>query len=133
MPDQAHDTVFGNAGNRAIFHDGWVAAGTRRAPVTLPVEGARHQAAAGTSSPATGGTVQRDGRSTKTRISRRRCLTSSSDAEHLLSRGGEVERSVARQHDTGALERAEAEPDGRAHRYLSGTLASVPGARRRTS
>ena len=96
-------------GNRAIYHDGWVAATT---PATLPWElstatppdvitGYKWELYNVTEDPTA---VQRPGRQDAGQAQ--------ADAGPLLCRGEEVQRAAARQLDARALEHAAPEPDG---------------------
>ena len=124
-PTRHTTQYFEMLGNRAIYHDGWVAATT---PVTTPV-GAEHEAAAGRDHRLQVGALQRDGGShAEQRPGGEDAGQAQADAEHLLPRGDEVQRAAARQHDARALERAEAEPDGGANDlHLLGPLGQRAG------
>ena len=101
-------------GNRAIYHDGWVAcddAGDESV-------GTEQRQAAGRDHRLQVGALQRHGGSHP--IQRPGCQNAGqaqADAGVVLCRGEEVQRAAARQHDARALERAEAEPDGGANGF----------------
>ena len=111
-PTRHTTQYFEMLGNRAIYHDGWVACTT---PVTLPWE-------LSTKPPPDVITGYKwelynvDGGShPEQRPGRQDAGQAQAAAEPLLPRGGEVQRAAARQHDARALELAEAEPDGGAN------------------
>ena len=108
-PTRHTTQYFEMLGNRAIYHDGWVAATT---PATSPV-GAEHRHAARRDHRVQVGTLQRPGGSHRVqRSGRQDAGQAQADAGPLLCRGEEARRAAARQHDACALERAAPEPHG---------------------
>ena len=108
-PTRHTTQYFEMLGNRAIYHDGWVAATT---PATLPWE-LSTQAAAGCDHRVQLGALQRQGGSHPVqRPGRQDAGEAQADAGPLLRRGEEVQRAAARQLDARALEHAAPEPDG---------------------
>ena len=104
-PTRHTTQYFEMLGNRAIYHDGWVAATT---PATLPWE-------LSTKPPPDVITGYKwelynvDGGShPEQRPGREDAGQAQADAGPLLRRGGEVQRAAARQHDARALELADA-------------------------
>ncbi len=108
-PTRHTTQYFEMLGNRAIYHDGWVAATT---PATLPWE-LSTAAAAGRDHRVQVGALQRPGGPHRVqRPGRQDAGQAQADAGHLLRRGEEVRRAAARQLDARALEHAAPEPHG---------------------
>ena len=108
-PTRHTTQYFEMLGNRAIYHDGWVACTT---PATLPWE-LSTQAAAGRDHRVQVGALQRPGGPHPVqRPGRQDAGEAQADAGPLLSGGEEVRRAAARQLDARALEHAAAEPHG---------------------
>ena len=108
-PTRHTTQYFEMLGNRAIYHDGWVAATT---PATLPWELSTNDAA-GRDHRLQLGALQRQGGPHRVqRPGRQDAGQAQGDAGPLLLRGEEVQRAAARQLDARALEHAAPEPDG---------------------
>ena len=111
-PTRHTTQYFEMLGNRAIYHDGWVAATT---PATLPWELSTDDAA-GRDHRLQLGALQRAGGSHRVqRPGGQDAGEAQADAGPLLRRGEEVQRAAARQLDARALEHAAPEPHGGTH------------------
>ena len=108
-PTRHTTQYFEMLGNRAIYHDGWVAATT---PVTIPWElSTKH--AAGRDHRLQVGTLQHQRGFHRGQRSRRQDAgQAQGNAGRLLRRGEEVRRAAARQLDARALPHAASERDG---------------------
>ena len=126
VPSRRTTQYFEMLGNRAIYHDGWVAATT---PVTIPWE-------LSTKPPPdviTGYNWElynvTDDLTEDNDLAAQNAGQAQANAGPLLLRGEEVRRAAARQLDAGPLEHAASEPDGGAHGlHLFGPIASVPAS-----
>ena len=108
-PTRHTTQYFEMLGNRAIYHDGWVAATT---PGDHPV-GTEHRAAAGRDHRLQVGALQHQrGRHRGQRSRRQDAGQAQGNAGRLLRRGEEVRRAAARQLDARALPHAASERDG---------------------